>query len=115
MQIQDVRRSLTQRREELRTRVNCIDSDLRRESDPLAADFADQAVQRANDPVLGVIGLTAEDELHRIEAALQRIDAARYDVCAICGGRIAMERLEAVPYTDLCAPCALGAVGSLQK
>jgi RNA polymerase-binding transcription factor DksA len=114
VQFDDVRKRLTQRQEELRRRVRRVDADLRRESDPLLGDFADQAVQRANDAVLGAIGLTAEDELRHIDAALARIGAGRYDVCVKCGGRIAADRLRAVPYTDLCASCAT-ATGSAAR
>jgi RNA polymerase-binding protein DksA len=40
--------------------------------------------------------------LIEIEAALGRIDAGTYGVCAACGGPIGEERLEAVPYATLC-------------
>jgi RNA polymerase-binding transcription factor DksA len=106
MQIQDLRERLTQRRDELRVRVKRVCTDLRRETDPLVSDFADQAVQRANDDVLGAIRHSAEDELAQIDVALRRIEERRYDTCAGCGGRIGVERLAAVPYTDRCATCA---------
>jgi RNA polymerase-binding transcription factor DksA len=106
VEIQDLRRRLQQRREELRRRVTRVDADLRRESDPLVGDFADRAVQRANDAVLDAIGMSAEDELRQIDGALTRINEGCYEVCAKCGNGIAPERLKVVPYTDLCASCA---------
>jgi RNA polymerase-binding transcription factor DksA len=106
VQFDDVRKRLAKRRDELRRRVRRVDADLRRESDPLVGDFADQAVQRANDAVLGAIGVSAEDELRQIDLALARVDGGRYGVCAKCGGRIAPVRLKVVPYTELCAACA---------
>jgi RNA polymerase-binding transcription factor DksA len=107
MQIDDLRERLAKRRDELRVRVNRVGADLRRELDPLVNDFADQAIQRSNDDVLGAIRVSAEDELRQIGVALQRIEEHRYDVCARCGGTIGVDRLAAVPYTDLCATCAI--------
>jgi RNA polymerase-binding transcription factor DksA len=41
-----------------------------------------------------------------INAALARIDRGAYGFCERCGQAVAEERLEAVPYTRFCAPCA---------
>jgi RNA polymerase-binding protein DksA len=43
--------------------------------------------------------------LREIDAALARIDAGTYGTCEGCGGQIAAERLEALPYTTLCIEC----------
>ena len=45
-------------------------------------------------------------ELERIEAALRRLDAGTYGTCASCGGQIAAERLEAIPWAPTCIDCA---------
>jgi RNA polymerase-binding transcription factor DksA len=101
-----VRQALQARRAELRTRSSRVSADLRREREPLAADFADQAIQRSNDEVLGAIGDSADEEAHLIELALRRLDEGRYGLCVSCGGEIAPRRLEAVPYAERCASCA---------
>jgi RNA polymerase-binding protein DksA len=44
----------------------------------------------------------ASDLLRQIDAALKRIDAGTYGICRVCGREIGEERLEAVPWTDLC-------------
>lgn len=44
----------------------------------------------------------ARDLLDRINDALKRIDEGTYGYCRVCGRPIERERLEAVPYTDLC-------------
>ena len=44
----------------------------------------------------------ATDVLRQIDAALKRIDAGTYGICRVCGREIGEERLEAVPWTDLC-------------
>lgn len=52
---------------------------------------------------------TREDtraELVRIDAALERITAGTYGVCARCGEPIGLERLRARPFAELCIACA---------
>jgi RNA polymerase-binding transcription factor DksA len=55
-----------------------------------------------------VAGLLREARVQRdeLDAALARIDDGTYGVCATCGGRIADERLEALPGTKVCVGCA---------
>ena len=45
-------------------------------------------------------------ELHRIEAALERIEQGEYGYCLACGGEIAPKRLLSDPATPLCIDCA---------
>jgi RNA polymerase-binding transcription factor DksA len=94
------------RRQELATRTSRVASDLRRENEPLSPDFSEQAVQRENDEVLQGISDAAHDELLLIDRALRRMQAGEYFDCARCAAPIGGSRLEAVPYTDLCADCA---------
>lgn len=44
----------------------------------------------------------AERLIERIDAALGRIQAGTYGICDVCGREIGEERLEAVPYAELC-------------
>ena len=46
-----------------------------------------------------------EARLKAIEAALRRIDNGTYGTCQRCGKDIAEERLEALPYAELCIDC----------
>ena len=103
-----VRERLLRRRDELRQRASDASADLRHESDPLSADFAEQVTQRENDDVLGAISSSARVELQQVEAALRRLAQGRYTTCAVCGEDIEPERLGAVPYTDRCRACAEG-------
>jgi RNA polymerase-binding protein DksA len=43
-----------------------------------------------------------EQVLEQIDAALKRVDEGTYGICRVCGQPIGEERLEAVPYADLC-------------
>ena len=48
----------------------------------------------------------AQRELVELDAALERIAAGLYGVCASCGNPIPVERLRLVPAATLCVPCA---------
>jgi RNA polymerase-binding protein DksA len=54
--------------------------------------------------------VTLEDNeehlLAQYDAALRRIEEGRYGKCTSCRGDIAEERLEALPYVELCIDCA---------
>lgn len=101
-----VRRHLLARRDELAQRAARTASDLRHDSDPLVADFAEQVVQRENEDVLRGIGGSAREELQRVNRALARLERGEYFSCAVCGALIESERLEAVPTADRCIRCA---------
>ncbi len=101
-----VRQRLKARRAELEGRSSQVKSDMRHESDPLVADFADQATQRENDEVLAKIGESAAAELALLRRALDRLERGTYETCARCGEPISPARLQAVPYADCCAECA---------
>lgn len=108
MRTDHIRRRLLARRDELALRASSTGADLRRENEPLSADFEEQVVQRENDDVLRGLNDAARVELARINRALARIGEGSYLTCRSCGDEIQLERLEAVPYTDLCAHCARG-------
>jgi RNA polymerase-binding protein DksA len=47
-----------------------------------------------------------EDLLLAIDGALQRIEDGTYGICTNCGKPIGQERLEALPWAELCIDCA---------
>ena len=53
------------------------------------------------------LGLADNEQkiLHRIEAALERIEQKNFGLCDLCGKKITKVRLKAVPYAELCVPC----------
>ena len=45
-------------------------------------------------------------ELHKVETALRALDEGKYGTCVTCGKPIAVERLEAIPWSAQCIDCA---------
>lgn len=43
--------------------------------------------------------------IHRIDEAIEKVDAGTFGVCEACGKKIAKVRLKVVPYAELCVPC----------
>jgi RNA polymerase-binding protein DksA len=96
---------LESRKRELYTRLNTIEKDL----DTLkSGDSADRAIERENDEVLEEFGTTGLKELQAIDAALDRVAAGTFGICAKCGGPISGARLAAVPHAALCEECIAG-------
>jgi RNA polymerase-binding transcription factor DksA len=72
---------------------------------PLAADFAEQAAELEGQDAMGGIEDGKIAEAAGIRAALARIDAGTYGVCAACGCDIPAGRLAAVPTATTCVNC----------
>ena len=102
----EVRSRLVALRDELRNRVNRVNTDLQHGTVVPPADFADRATETGNEAVLEKIGTSAQEELAQIDVALQRIDAGQYGRCSVCQGPIEAARLAAVPYAVTCRRCA---------
>lgn len=67
------------------------------------ADDATQAFDQAKDHSF-LRG--SEYRLRLVEDALAKFDNGSYGRCDNCGREIDLARLEAIPYTPLCLPCA---------
>lgn len=94
---------LEEMRTELLERRSRIEAHQHRKLDP---DFEEQASEREDDMVVDALDAASRDRLAKIERALARVDADQYGVCERCGGDIDSNRLEAIPYTELCFACA---------
>lgn len=87
-------------------RIDAIHKDTHHEEQPVEKDFAEQVVQRENDDVLDALGEDARQTVMKIDNALLRIKAGEYGICKSCGLKIPEQRLEVVPFTELCVDCA---------
>jgi DnaK suppressor protein len=97
------KQDLERRLGELRARIARIEGELEQ---PLSDSFSEQAVEREEEEVLEDLGAAGVQEVRMIEAALKRIAAGTYGVCARCGDPIGEERLDVLPHTPLCRDCA---------
>lgn len=94
---------LEARKAELADRMANVDRELDSHTEK---DWEEAATQNEDDEVLETLGLSAQAEIVRIDAALGRIASGDYGICAKCGADIAPERLDVVPYTPFCRNCA---------
>jgi len=99
----DLRQVLETKKTELATRLERINQNLRRGYE---ADSKERAKQLEDNEVVDALGNEAREELAKISAALQRLDAGDYGICVECGLPIKPGRLEVYPYADECIDCA---------
>ena len=104
--IERIRRQLEQRLRDLGAKVEEIEEDLR---SPRSAGWEDRAIESESDEVMDALEESAVAAIKDIRAALKRIDAGTYGICARCGDRIDTARLEAQPYATQCIDCARAA------
>ncbi len=106
-QIAGIRRLLVEERERIAAEWENHGGDTGPGDDWNLKDPEERATQEASGTVDRQI---AEDDLnllHKVDFALQRLDAGTYDKCESCGQVIPMERLLAKPSVSLCLACQL--------
>ena len=103
---QAIRQRLEERLLYLRQRLDKVERDRRRETNPLDPDWQEQAITRQNDEVLDSLDSEGQREVTAIQAALKRLQDGTYGDCRACGEPIAPARLDALPYAVLCIECA---------
>lgn len=95
--------ALEARREDLNRRLAGIEAELESHE---SSDWEDMATEREADEVLEGMGVSGQQEIRMIEAALARLAAGEYGHCMKCGAEIGEERLDVLPYTPFCRTCA---------
>ena len=108
MDIDTIRTSLEQLREDLRAQLSSRGAnpdDATMDESQLDTQFADAAQTTAErDKDLRVIE-KLRDQLDSVNRALDRIAEGSYGTCESCGTPIPEERLEALPYVTHCVDC----------
>lgn len=106
MNTEAIRQRLMARRDELRMRELRVNTGLKQQPDLSTSDYGDVAKESERNGILSALSRTTDAELKRIDDALKRLAAGRYDTCVVCGEEIEPQRLEAVPTTNRCIACA---------
>jgi DnaK suppressor protein len=99
------KKKLLARREELMKTIARTQEEGRTADEDATVDLADKAANSYTKEFL--FGMTNTDRkiLNMIDAALKRIQAEEYGVCANCQEEMQQKRLEAVPWAKHCISC----------
>lgn len=101
----NMRAILVKRRDALRSALAGDLTLLRELHSESPGDLIDAAYDTAQDEVNSQLAEVESRELASIENALERMKEGNYGQCEVCGGRIPMARLEALPYATVCIAC----------
>lgn len=99
----DRKEQLQARLADLQARLEHIEAELDSHDEK---DWEEAAVEREGDEVLESMGVSGQQEIRMIEAALGRIADGEYGFCTKCGAKVSEERLDVLPYTPFCRNCA---------
>lgn len=101
----NMRAILIKRRDALRSALAGDLTMLRDLHDQSPGDVIDAAYDTAQDEVNSQLAEVESRELASIENALERMKEGTYGQCEVCGGKIPMARLDALPYATVCIGC----------
>jgi DnaK suppressor protein len=103
--IDKMRELLVTRRNALRKALAGDLSLLKQLREQTGGDVVDAALDAAQDEISSQLAEVESRELANIERALVRIKNGSYGECEICGNRIPLARLNALPYATSCIEC----------
>ena len=106
MDTEQIREKLNAQREELLERVDRTSKHLYQRDKPVSPSFAEQSVEMENQELMYTLDREGKEEIRKISKALARLDSGEYGLCVNCGEDISEQRLEVLPYTDVCIDCA---------
>src|SRR5690606_9721157 len=106
MKQQEIRKQLLHKRNELLGRLQQLGGSVDRGKLELDADPGEQPIELDNLDVLFQLDEASRHELRQVSNALLRMENSEYEFCTLCGSPIGGERLQALPYTDVCRKCA---------
>ncbi len=101
----NMRAILVKRRDALRSALAGDLTQLRELHSQSPGDVIDAAYDTAQDEINSQLAEVESRELASIENALERMKEGTYGQCEVCGGKIPMARLDALPYATVCISC----------
>ena len=96
---------LLKRRDALRKALAGDLSMLKSLREQIGGDVVDAALDSAQDEISSKLAEVESRELAHIENALELIRQGKYGLCEVCGGKIPLARLNALPYAVNCIEC----------
>jgi DnaK suppressor protein len=103
--LETLKTMLSHERNKALARVRGYRRDQDDEATPAPADELDAARTLAEVETHASLIEQTEDRIKQIDAAFRRLEQGRYGLCEDCGGEIALERLEALPFATRCVDC----------
>ena len=103
--IKKIHSLLLTRRDALRKALAGDLSMLKQLREQTGGDVVDAALDAAQDEISSQLAEVESRELGSIEKALERVKDGSYGKCEICGGKINLTRLKALPYATNCIEC----------
>ena len=97
-------KSLVAKRESLRKQL-AEDLTPTRASSAGTGDVCDAAMDDSQNELHSQLAALESRELHQIDKAIRLIRDGRYGCCEVCGCRIPIARLNALPFTTFCVNC----------
>lgn len=96
---------LIKRRDALRKALAGDLSLLKQMNEQASGDVVDFAIDAAQDEINSQLAEVESRELGNIEKALDRMKLGVYGRCEVCTDKIAVARLNALPYATMCIEC----------
>jgi DnaK suppressor protein len=98
-------KTLVARRDELLMKLREDRSNLSNTGPGSTGDAADAAFEAGSEEMASQLAEMDSREVEQIERALSRLKQGTYGVCESCGGKIALGRLNALPFCTMCIEC----------
>lgn len=105
--LERLRAGLTQQQADLHREIEEYGADPASDDVTFDADagFSDRSHSTEERSRVIAVVRALRSNLHDVDRALAKMDAGTYGTCERCGGPIAEERLEAIPWALLCIDC----------
>lgn len=98
-------KSLLARRSALRSALTGELADLRRKETAQTGDSAEVSFDAGSEEIASQLAEIEARELTQIDRALQRLKQGTYGICEMCQRKIAIARMNALPYSTYCIRC----------
>jgi RNA polymerase-binding protein DksA len=99
---------LRERRTRLWEEAMAADSELRALAEDRESELEETAQHEDAAALITSLDVRTRREIEETDSALARIADGRYGLCTRCGSPITVARLQALPETRFCVPCAPG-------